>query len=168
MKGKNDILSLQETEELCRLYMECRLSVLEETELQYILEKIPYSSPIIDQTRESMIAEGILVKKRNRHKKTVFHRICWTAGIAASLIIILTLSIKIQNADCGNIYADNESSDNFVIAYIGGEKLTPDASEKAASESIKKAEALMAMATAVEKENKINQENIINFTSQSR
>ena len=34
MKDLDHILTLQETEELCRLYMECQLSVLEEKELR--------------------------------------------------------------------------------------------------------------------------------------
>lgn len=170
MKGNNDILSLQETEQLCRLYMECKLSVLEETELQYILDKIPYSSPIIDETRESMTAEGIIFKNRSVRKKPVFRWIRWTVGIAASLIILLTLSITVRNTDGinKNILAENESADEIVIAYVAGEKLNKDASIKAATQSIEKAEALMAMVKAIERENKIKQENIINFTSQSR
>ena len=60
MKDNDQILNLQETEELCRLYLECQLSVLEERELQYILGKLDYSSPLIDEARQSMIAEGLL------------------------------------------------------------------------------------------------------------
>lgn len=44
-KEHETTLTMQETEQLCRLYMECRLSVLEETELCYLLQKLPYTSP---------------------------------------------------------------------------------------------------------------------------
>lgn len=37
MKEHDVKLTLQETEQLCRLYMDCQLTVLEETELQYVL-----------------------------------------------------------------------------------------------------------------------------------
>lgn len=54
MKEHDVKLTLQETEQLCRLYMDCRLTVLEETELQYVLGRIPYSSPCIDEVRMLM------------------------------------------------------------------------------------------------------------------
>ena len=54
MKGKDDILTLQETERLCRLYMDCRLTVLEETELEYVLGHMPYRSALIDDVRRVM------------------------------------------------------------------------------------------------------------------
>lgn len=54
MKEHDVKLTLQETEQLCRLYMDCKLTVLEETELQYVLGKMPYSSPCIDEVRMLM------------------------------------------------------------------------------------------------------------------
>ncbi len=51
---KYKYLSFEETEHLCRLYMDCQLTLLEETELQYVLGFLDYSSPIIDQTRSLM------------------------------------------------------------------------------------------------------------------
>lgn len=54
MKEHDVKLTLQETEQLCRLYMDCKLTVLEETELQYVLGKMPYSSPCIDEARMLM------------------------------------------------------------------------------------------------------------------
>ncbi len=54
MKEHDVTLTLHETEQLCRLYMDCQLTVLEETELQYVLGKMPYSSPCIDEVRTLM------------------------------------------------------------------------------------------------------------------
>ena len=54
MKENQIHLSLEEAERLCGLYMECRLSLLEETELQYVLGKLDYSSPVIDEARTLM------------------------------------------------------------------------------------------------------------------
>ena len=37
MKQNANHITLEEAEQLCRLYMDCQLSVLEETELEYVL-----------------------------------------------------------------------------------------------------------------------------------
>ena len=51
---KDKYLNIDETEQLCRLYMECNLTRLEEAELQYVLEFLPYSTPIIEEVRTLM------------------------------------------------------------------------------------------------------------------
>lgn len=69
MKEHDVKLTLQETEQLCRLYMDCRLTVLEETELQYVLGKMPYSSPCIDEVR-MLMGVSIPQKDINTSKKS--------------------------------------------------------------------------------------------------
>lgn len=174
MKDKDTILSLQETEELCRMYMDCQLSVLEEKELQYVLGKLPYTSPVIEEAREAMIAEGIVFGKNKTRKRTGFRWSRWASGIAASLAVLVTFSVIIgtQNREKGAHEPDvlitqtaDSSSEEIVIAYEGGKKLSPAASEKAVNESLKKAEALMAMAKAREREDEIKQTYIMNLTS---
>lgn len=174
MKDKDTILSLQETEELCRMYMDCQLSVLEETELQYILGKLSYTSPVIEEAREAMIAEGIVFRKKKVQRKTRFRWGRKAIGIAASLTLLLTFSIiigtQIQKTDSyettsGIARTADSSSEEIVIAYEGGKRLSPAASEKAVNESLKKAEALMAMAKAREREDEIKQMYIMNLTS---
>ncbi|MDE6410386.1 MAG: hypothetical protein K2K81_09150 [Muribaculaceae bacterium] len=182
MKDNDHILNLQETEQLCRLYMECQLSVLEERELQYILGKMDYSSPIIDEARQSMMAEGLLTPtnllatSKKERKKPKFKWLRLTAGAAASLAIVISLSIFILKPDGDNAVkmADNHkvkestSSSEIVIAYEGGKKLNQEDSEKAVTESIKKAEALMAMAQAQIKEEESKQEYFIHLISDKK
>ncbi|MDE6256514.1 MAG: hypothetical protein K2M39_10010, partial [Muribaculaceae bacterium] len=60
------------------------------------------------------------------------------------------------------------SSAELVIAYEGGKKLSPEDSEKAVNESIKKAEELMAMAQAQIKEDELRQEYFINLISEKK
>ena len=56
MKEHDDILTFDETERLCRMYLECGLSVLEEAELKYLLGNVSYSSEIIaGQTGENQV-----------------------------------------------------------------------------------------------------------------
>ena len=76
MKDQDVKLTFQEIEQLCVLYMDCRLSVLEETELQYVLGKLPYSSPCIDEVRMLMgmevpksVSQPSMVKQRFRKSR---------------------------------------------------------------------------------------------------
>lgn len=176
MKDNDQILNLQETEELCRLYLECQLSVLEERELQYILGKLDYSSPIIDEARQAMIAEGLLSPEMRVRKKPKYKWMRLTAGIAAALMMVISLSIFImKNEGEGinqkhqpNIAQSAGTSTEMIIAYEGGKKLSPEDSEKAVNESIKKAEELMAMAQAQIKEDELRQEYFINLISDKK
>lgn len=163
MKENIHILTLQETEELCRLYMECQLSVLEEKELQYILSELPYSSPVIDEARESMIAEGLLTTIKPANKKPKFRSFIKISSIAASLTILFVLSVFMINqtiSENGGL-SSNDSPDEYVVAYAGGKRLARDEAEKAVEESMKKAEALMAMADSRQKEEEMKQESLI-------
>lgn len=47
-------LTIEEIEALCRLYNECRLSVLEETELEYVLHCTTLSTDLINETKSLM------------------------------------------------------------------------------------------------------------------
>ena len=177
MKDNDNILTLQETEDLCRLYLECQLSVLEEKELRYILTKVNYTSPVIEEAKQSMIAEGLLSMNRKVKKKIHLTWLRRTAGIAASLIIIFTVSIFIMDKG-DNIQlahqpkesqvSSRSNDSDLVIAYEGGRKLNPEESEKAVNESLKKAEALMAMAQTKEREDELKQEFFMQLISDKK
>lgn len=181
MKDNSQILSLQETEELCRLYLECRLSLLEERELQYVLSKMSYSSPVIDETRESMAAEGLLLtlntdSHRNRRSGTVRRWLRWSAGIAASVTVLFAVSLFITGR--GETGAEGKESiatlgtglskgePGIVIAYEGGRRLSSADSEKSVEKAIEKAERLMAMAEAKEREEISKQNHIMHLISE--
>ncbi len=159
MKDNDHILTLQETEELCRLYMECKLSVLEEKELQYILGMMPYSSPVIEEARESMRAEGILSLNTKARKKPERKWLRRAVGIAASVSVILMVSLFITN------HSADSGEEEIIIAYEGGRRLSPEESEKAVEEAQRKAEALMAMAKEKEREEELKQEYFISLMS---
>ena len=97
---KEKYLSVEETEQLCRLYMECGLTRLEEVELQYVLGILPYSTPVIDEARVLMNIslssqagqnEGTSVKTEGK-KKNITRRILM---IAASIVLILSVGIPV-------------------------------------------------------------------------
>lgn len=97
--GKEIYLSREETEELCKLYMDCRLSLLEEAELHYVLDFLPYSSPIIDEARTLMNIslsckmgekEDVLNDKVKENRRSLKRKILI---VAASVVLLLTIGI---------------------------------------------------------------------------
>ena len=172
MKDKDTILTLEETEELCRRYMDCQLSVLEEKELQYVLSFLSYNSPVIQEARESMTAEGLLGSITKPQKRIRFGWKRIFAGIAASaavVVLILTLLPNQSNSDV-NI-SDNldrhevANTDCIIIAYENGKRLSQEEALKAVKESEKKIDEFFAMADAKKKETEQIQNYILNLTS---
>ena len=154
MSEQNINLSLQETEQLCRLYMECRLTVLEETELQYVLGKLPYSSPCIDEVRMLMgltiPAEDLKVNKKSfgffRNRKAV--------GFAASVAILLGIGITLVHkqfspSDPSSL---NDDSPVYIAAYNYGERLNGEEAVNSTIIAMAKADSLMEYACLTERD----------------
>ena len=106
---KDKYLSMDEIEQLCRLYMECRLSIMEEAELNYVLGFLPYTSPIIDEVRallnislscemgETGDPKTHFLNKRKNVKRKLFFAV-------ASFLLLISVGIPIflhfrRNAD---------------------------------------------------------------------
>ena len=131
MNEFNDMLTLQEIEQLCNLYMECRLSVHEETELHYVLGKLPYTSPLIDDTRRLMglpYTTPIPQKKRKRRPWL------WATGSAAAFAITIVIS---------TILIPTNRDTAGCIAYVDGQRVTGAAADAIVAEHIAKAETFM-------------------------
>lgn len=159
MKEHNVILTLQEIEQLCRLYIDCRLTVLEETELQYVLGKIPYSSPCIDEARLLMgIAIPMSVKESSKKRFTWFNRKN-AVGIAASISILLACGLTLFNAPVGN---DNDSS-GIYIAYANGQKVSAELSVQQVKSDMEQADEFLKHIAKMKAE---EQEQIENFIKQ--
>ena len=95
---KEKYLSFEETEQLCSLYMECHLSRLEETELEYILGFLPYSSPIIEEVRALMsisLSSSMEVKDASPMKKEIRRKQMAKRITIAAASFLLLLSIGI-------------------------------------------------------------------------
>lgn len=161
MKEHDIKLTLQETEQLCRLYMDCKLSVLEETELQYVLGKLPYSSPCIDEVRMLM---GLSLK-RSIIRKTVsppyLRRILTlTIGMATSIALLIGFF--------GSGSKSHNAPDNYIVAYENGHRLSRHQAEAAVEASIEKAQALMNSARAFQQAEIAKQEYLINLSNRSK
>lgn len=121
---KEKYLSFEETEQLCRLYMDCQLNLLEETELQYVLGFIDYSSPIIDEVRAlmniSLSCELEQNKKTQKNKKGkkkgLFKRILYAA---ASVALILSIGFPIYKHF-------KEESELYCLVFANGQEVSPE------------------------------------------
>lgn len=166
MKEQDKILTLQETEQLCRLYMDCRLSVLEEAELQYVLSKLPYSSPCIDEVRMLM---GLTINPESfkAKKKTfsVFRNIT-AIRIAASFTILFAIGIALLY----NPHASSDSPSSFgnghvyIAAYSHGERLKGSEAVAATNIAMAKADSLMRHASLTERDYMMKANDIISVT----
>ncbi len=140
MKEQDVKLTIQETEQLCRLYMDCRLSVLEETELQYVLGRLPYTSPCIDEVRMLM---GLTVPPKTfktRLKPFGFLRSRSAVSIAASFALLFIIVI----AFLLNKSASGQSSDELYIAYANGQEVSPEQAVRQVEADMKTAEEFLS------------------------
>lgn len=161
MKEEDAKLTLQETEQLCRLYMECRLTVLEETELQYVLGKLPYSSPCIDEVRMLM---GIAAEPKSNtpaKKKSGFMRSKTIIGIAASLALLLVASVALFDHGA----TTTQSGDGFYIAYANGEKVGREQTVKQVTADMRAADEFLSHIAELEAQEQIMVDNFINQIS---
>ena len=171
MNKENIILTAEETEQLCRLYLDCMLTIQEETELRYILPELPYDTPVISEARKTMEAEGLLsgtniVMKPQSSRKRIFRFADIAASVAITAGAWLMFSMG-NGADFLKYAQGYKQADKpeIAIAYSGGEMLDASASEKAVILSQNKAEALLAMAEAMEREAQLQQQYIIDKTN---
>ncbi|MDE6560690.1 MAG: hypothetical protein K2K75_04870 [Muribaculaceae bacterium] len=120
---KDKYLSIEETEQLCRLYMECRLTLLEEAELQYVLGLLPYDSPIIEEVRRLMdislsceieTQESQLFKPGK--KKNIIKNLLL---VAASVVLLLSIGIPIY-------YHFEQESELYCQVFSNGQEVSKD------------------------------------------
>lgn len=162
MKEHDIKLTLQETEQLCRLYMDCRLTVLEEAELQYVLGKMPYSSPCINEVRMLMgVAIPMTVKESSKKRFAWFNRKT-AIGIAASVTILLAIGVALFNSRTVN---DNYS-DGVYIAYANGQEVSQELSVQQVKSDMEQADEFLKHIAKLEAQEQEQVENFINQIEQ--
>lgn len=164
MKEQDIKLTLQETEQLCRLYMDCRLSVLEETELQYVLGKLPYSSPCIDEVRMLMGLQISQKALKSTKIKTRFWRGRYVISVAASFTILLVIGMSLFRNHSMKDRSD-DSAHIYIETYSHGERLNRVEAIAATNVAMVKADSLMRYASLTDHDYIIKANNIISVTS---
>lgn len=150
MKEQDDKLTLQETEQLCSMYMDCSLSVLEETELRYFLTQVNYHSPMIDEVRRIMDIDTYVSDKASnkdgRAKKRLFRNWRVYAGVAASIALIIGIGISLRQPSS----QASEESQSYYIAYANGQRLSDEDARIQVEAAIKSADGFLKEMTELE------------------
>lgn len=154
-------MTVQELDELCRLYMDCRLSVLEEKELEYILCHTTLSSPRIDDVRALLNVQLLLVNagEIKPRKKSLNWRMI--SSVAASIAVIICLI----NVFSGSVEPHSfDKNQIYVAAYSDGHRLCESEAIASTDIAMARADSLMNYAAAIEKQYIMQAENIISRT----
>ena len=160
MKRTDNILTLRETEQLCRLYMEARLSLLEEIELQYLLGKLPYSTPLIDRTRTVM---GLVLPASSTATPSLgrrFSRKTWLwASVAAACVAAVPFIPQLFKPEPPKVAAGIPSC----TAYVHGRQVSGSEAEELLAEDMARTEAFL---NAIDEINAAEQQQIERFINQ--
>ena len=140
-------LTLNELEQLTQAYLDCRLTRLEEKELELLLASSPLSSPTIDEAREQMALTSLMAASHSRRRvaKRRFIRFGSIAACLAAIVIGGTMLI-----------APTEPQVSYYVC-INGQELHGEAAKRYALETEQRMEQfqqeLLNEALAIEKEN---------------
>ncbi len=131
-------LTLQEVEQLCKLYMDCKLSVMQENELRYVLSKTDFHSQLIDDVRQLMRIELIAFDKplvaRRQIKRSWWSKRAFFYSVAASIVLLIGLSSSL-------LYFSSQADTNaYYIAYAGGHRLSEEDSKVQIKKDMRSAE----------------------------
>ena len=141
MKDKDIELSVKDIETLCNLYIECKLSVLEETELYYVLLKTDKNSALINETRSIMGVERKIaeLKPTTIPKKPFYKRFAFYAA-AACLAFVIALSVPIIfNNTPEEKNQDNSASTQIeCVVYSNGKRISGEEAISIAQANIDK------------------------------
>ncbi len=161
MNDQDVKLTLQEAEQLCRLYMDCKLTVLEETELQYVLGKLPYSSPCIDETRMLMgVSIPVGTIKPSSKRQDWLNR-KFAIGVAASVAILFTVGIALFNSQTAN----EQDSSELYIAYVNGEEVAKEQAVQLVKSDMKRTDEFLNHIAEQKAQEREKVENFINQIS---
>lgn len=161
MKTDKLTLTIEELDQLCRLYMDCKLSVLEEKELEYILCSTPLTSPSIAEVKALMNIQ-VLPGADNGIRKKRFLNWKYVTGIAASIAVILTMTLHFTATRTSSPY--DSSSDMYISAYSSGKRLSDSEAVRATNLAMAKADSLINYASLTEHEYMLRANNIIDET----
>ncbi len=124
MKPNTKHITVEEAEQLCRLYMDCQLSVLEETELEYVLMQSELDSPLLRETRVLMGISRSVNLQANRKRLSV----AWGWRAAACVAILIGCVALLRN----HITSETDAIANKESVELGVEKTKEIAQSEAA------------------------------------
>lgn len=163
MKTDDLNLTVDGLDELCRLYMDCKLSVMEEKELEYVLSHTSLTTSSIEEVRSLMGIQVLPVcsSKQARAKRNWNWRLF--LGTAASVAIIISVAIYFVSQQ-GNM-PEHNGSPVSITAYCHGQQLNEHDAIASTNIAMSKADSLMRYAALTEHDYMKRANDIISETS---
>ena len=158
MKQPDNQFTTQEVNKLCRLYMDCQLSVLEETELEYVLMQSDFDSPLINETKELMAVSRSFKLETTKPHKSIW---TWALRVAACAAIALGAFALFQHINI-NKYDSN------CIVYDAGKRASVDEAHKIAEADVAKMHQFMQVINEQQTQEETKVEQFMNHINQSR
>ena len=158
MKHPDNQFTIEEVEKLCQLYMDCQLSVLEETELEYVLMQSDFDSPLINETKELMAVSRSFKLKATKPHKSIWS---WPLRLAACGTIALSaftlfchINFKINNDNC--------------IVYVEGKRTSGEEALKIAKDDVVRMQKFILTVNDQQAHEKAKVEQFMNQINQSK
>ena len=162
MKHYDNQFTIEEIERLCQLYLDCQLSVLEETELEYVLMQCDFKSPIIYETKELMTISHSV--KFAETKKTRSSFLAWSMSAAACMAIALGTFTLLHHFNNTNKSLNND----YCIVYISGKRADNEEAHKIAEADVAKMQQFMQTVNEQRAQEEAKVEQFMNYLNQSK
>lgn len=148
--------NIEEVERLCQLYQDCLLSVLEETELEYVLSRCDFHSQLIEETKGLMdVSRSVKFSANEKPRKNGWK---WVPSVAACAALVLGIA---------TIYYANQSNDNCIV-YVSGEKASDDIARRIAEADVAKMRQFMLVVDEQKATEAAKVEQFMNHINQSK
>lgn len=131
MNLDQNMFTQKELEVLARAYLDCRLSKLQEKELELLLASSDVSSPIIDEARDTMMATTMLeaaAPARPASRQAPVRR-PWRWAAAAAVVLAAGVGLGLWRHAAGQAVGLDSAP---CIVYVDGERLDPEAAAASA------------------------------------
>ena len=120
-------LTLPELEALCGAFLDCRLSRLQEKELELVLLHSTLSSPLLDEVRQIMTLSSLMEESASAHmakqKERRTHHRKWFAAASCAAVIIAAASVILTVLMQPDTSAMSQQQD-YIAVYVDGHMLS--------------------------------------------
>lgn len=148
----------EEVERLCELYLDCRLSILEEMELEYVLKHCDFDSPIVNETKEMMVVSRAIKLEAVRPHKSFW---TWSLRVAACVAIVLGVFAIFNPVNT------NENDDRCIV-YVEGKRASGEEAQKIAEADVAKMQQFIEVVNEQQVQEEAKVEEFMNHINQSR
>ena len=159
MKHPDNYFTIEEVERLCQLYQDCQLSVLEETELEYVLLHIGENSPLIEETKALMaVSRSIQIADSKKPRQPVWLR---AMRVAACVAMMLGFIAVFRHS---GLHAEKDCC----LVYVAGERASDKVAHDIAEADVAKMQQFMLVVNEQKASEQAKVEQFMNHINQSK